>query len=172
MFFGLWVGTLTRNSRENTDMTLPRGKLGFLFLILFIAALVWLTLLKYEPPRTTLNFHSAVMSLQDLNRAEQTYAGRYPDAGFACDLGVLNQQSLIPIFLASGTSSGYRFELRCLRSGTEKVVAYTITAVPTEPGTTGTYVLCTDQNGEIWYAKNGPTGDCFAKRKPIPRQYR
>jgi hypothetical protein len=74
--------------------------------------------------------------------------------------------------LASGTKSAYRFEVLCRLDAHQKATSYTITAVTTEPGITGTYALCSDQSGEIWYSENGLTSDCLAIRKPVPERYK
>jgi len=144
---------------------------------LFLAAL----LVAIFPPSTSrvfLNQRRAVESMRELNLAEHSYAAQHPDAGFACELSELGEQGvgppvgLIDRVLASGTKSWYHFEIRCSQSGSEKATVYTITAVPTLPGTTGVYAFCADQKGEIWYSENGSISDCLAMHKPIEQKYR
>lgn len=91
---------------------------------------------------------------------------------YACKLSDLGEQNLVDQVLASGTKSGYHFELRCLQQGSQKVTGYAITALPVMPGRTGNYALCADQSGEIWYSENGKASDCLAMHKPIERKYK
>jgi hypothetical protein len=134
--------------------------------------------LPLETPRVTLNHHRAVQSIRDLNSAEHTYALQHSKTEFACRLSELGEQGvgppagLIDRVLASGTKSSYRFDLRCSQGESEKATAYTITALPTTPPTTGAYAFCTDQSGEIWYSANGSASDCLAKNNPVDAQYR
>jgi hypothetical protein len=143
-------------------------------------AVVLLGIFPPKTPRTFLNHRRAVESIRRLNLAEHDYAAQHPDLGFACSIRELSEQgaelasrvSFVDPVLASGTKSSYHFEIGCAHSGIHKGKAYTITAVPTEPGKTGLYALCTDQSGEIWYSENGSTSDCFARHKAIEHKYR
>ena len=147
---------------------------------LLSAVLLLAIFLPQETPRLVLNQYRAVHSVRDLSLAEHNYALQHLDTGFACDLGELGEQSskpgdevgLIDRVLASGTKSSYHFELMCFQSRAEKADSYTITAVPTKPGRSGSYAFCTDQNGEIWYSENGSASDCLAKHKQIEHKYR
>ena len=151
---------------------------ALLAVLLLVAVLLLGILLPLKTPRITLNHHRAAQSIRDLSLAEHSFALQHPEAGFACHLGELGEQGvgppvgLIDRVLASGTKSSYHFELRCSQSTSEKVTAYTITALPTKPGTTGVYALCTDQSGEIWYSENGSASDCLATHKPVEAKYR
>ena len=106
-----------------------------------------------------------------MSLAERNYAGQHPDSGYVCNLSKLGEQGLVDGVLASGTKAGYHFEIRCLQEGNQSVVGYTITAVPISLGTTGKYVLCTNQSGQIWYSENGLVLDCLAMHRPIERKY-
>jgi hypothetical protein len=148
-----------------------------LFIALFITAL-WVGT-SFETPRIPLNHRRAVASIRSVNLAQQHHAGQHPAAGFACNLSELSDREsvapgagFIDRVLASGTKAAYHFEIRCVRSGNEKTMTYTITAVPTIPGNTGVYALCSDQSGGIWYSKDGSTSDCLAQHKPIEQKYR
>jgi hypothetical protein len=158
------------------------GKRTFLIVLtaFFIAIALWLGIFPPMTPRVFLNQRRAVESIRNLNLAEHEYVAHYPDTGFACnlsDLGghgsePLSRVTLVDRVLASGTKSSYRFEIRCAQRGDQKATGYTITAIPVEPGTTGKYALCTDQNGEIWYSESGVASDCLAMRNPIEQKYR
>ena len=149
------------------------------FGVVFIAAL-FLGIFSPSAPRVFLNHRRAVESIRKLNRAEYNYSGRHPDAGFARTLSDLGEQGsepesgLGPVdrVLASGTKSSYHFEIRCPQGGSQRITGYTITATPAEPGRTGKYALCTNQNREIWYSENALAADCLAMHKPIEQQYR
>jgi hypothetical protein len=143
-------------------------------LVFFILVVVWPRSLS--TPRIVLNQHSAVRSIEDVSLAERKYAARHPETGYACNLSDLGEQGseigLVDRLLASGAKSGYHFDIRCPQNGNQKATAYTITALPVEPGHTGTYALCSDQRGEIWYSENGSAADCLETRKPIEQKYR
>ena len=142
----------------------------------FVAIVFWLGNSPPKTPRIFLNQRRAVASILSLNLAEHDYAARYPNIGFACNLGdlgehgseALSKLALMDRVLASGTKSSYHFDIRCPSgAGT----AYAITAVPTEPGITGQYAFCTDQSREIWYSEKGSPSECLATHKLIERKY-
>lgn len=149
-------------------------------LLLLLAMIVLAALLPREPSRIFLNQFRAVKSIQEVNLAQQDYAKRNPNAGFACRLADLGEQNsaatsegvFVDGVLASGTKAGYEFQIRCLASSTKKWASYTITAVPTRQGITGEYALCSDNSGEIWYSENGSAPDCLQEHKPVGRSYR
>jgi hypothetical protein len=164
--------------RDNMAFLKPTLISALLAVLLLLAALLLGIFLPQKTPRVVLNQYRAVRSIRDLSLAEHSYALQHPDAGFACDLGELGERGvgppvgLIDRVLASGTKSSYHFEIGCAQSERKKATTYTITAVPTKPGTTGVYALCTDQTGEIWYSDNGSISDCLTKHKPIEQKYR
>src|SRR5690349_22615105 len=86
-------------------------------IILIIAAIAIPNLLR---ARIAANEASAVGSIRTINTAEMTYASRYPDVGYACDLARLgsgsgssssNSAGLIDGMLASGRKSGYEMRI-------------------------------------------------------------
>lgn len=159
-------------------MAYAKGK--FIFIIIIALAglfvfVVWVLpeILPYNS-RVHRNEYSAFLRIKNLNLAEHNYASEHPNVGFACQLIDLEEQSsdrsrvgLVDRILASGTKSGYHFNLRCAEDRSQKASRYTITATPVTPGTTGRYAFCTDQGGEIWYSQDGSAPDCLAKHKPI-----
>ncbi|SRR6266542_718521 len=152
-----------------------------LLLILVVLSTLVVFLLAIFPPSTRRVFQNqrrAVQSIRDINVAEHNYVVRYPDTGFACKLSDLGEHGsepdevgLLDKVLASGTKSYYHFEIQCITSGDQKATNYTITALPVAPGKTGTYALCSDQSGKIWYSENGSAPDCLSMRKLIERKY-
>ena len=152
-------------------------------------------------PRVVLNEHQAVESVRLVNLA-QKYAELH--RRFACTLSELGQEvwpgsdgGLVDRVLASGTKSGYRFEIQCARrfhlksahiksanikdankkgasknGASEKSTGYTVTAVPVVSGRMGRYALCSDHNGEIWYSENGVAAECLAERRAVGAKYR
>jgi type IV pilus assembly protein PilA len=114
---------------------------------------------------------SAIASLRSLNTAEIQYSSSFPK-GYACSLPELGGDpsagqataqgaQLIPEDLATGTKSGYRFNIpECTKStqgGQSSVTHYMITAVPTAPGRPPMRGFCTDESGEIRFDPNGGT---------------
>jgi hypothetical protein len=145
----------------------------------FMAIVFWLGIFPPKTPRVFLNQRRAVENIRNVNLAEHEYVAHHSDTGFACNLSDLGEHGSEPLsrvafvdrVLASGTKYSYHFDIRCPQGG-GKATAYTITAVPVEPGTTGEYALCTDQTGEIWYSESGVASDCLAMHKPIEQKYR
>lgn len=149
------------------------AKRSFLAILLaFSLSAIWLGIFPHEASRVFLNQRRAVLSIRDVSLAERNYATRHPEAGYACKLSNLGEQGFVDVVLASGTKSGYRFEIRCFQDGGQEVTSYTVTAVPVSPGVTGKYALCTNQSGEIWYSENGAAAACLAMHKQIERKYR
>jgi hypothetical protein len=143
-----------------------------MFILLVVSVAIWLGASPLSTPRIPFNHRRAIERIKDLTLAERNYMARHPEAGYACSLGDLGKQGLVDRVLGSGTQAGYHFDIRCPQNSTQRAPAYTITALPVQPGNTGRYALCADQSGEIWYSENGSASDCFAMRKPIERKYR
>src|SRR5215472_848217 len=141
-------------------------------LLLLFVAIIWWGSFPHEASRVFLNQRRAAQSISDVSLAQRNYVARHPDAGYACKLSDLGEQGLVDKVLASGTKSGYDFELRCLQQGSQKATSYTIIAEPNIQRTTGKYSLCADQSGETWYSENGAAADCLAMRRPIDQKYR
>jgi len=122
-------------------------------IILIIAAIAIPNLMR---SRMAANEASAVGSLRTINTAEITYSSTYPDVGFTALSalggagGTATGAGLIDSVLASGTKSGYSFVL------TPSTNAYTVTAQPTNPGTTGQRYFFTDQSGVVRYDTAAP----------------
>ena len=130
-------------------------------IILIIAAIAIPNLLR---ARITANETSAVGSLRTLNTVLVQYSTSYPSApGAAPDCGMppalanlgpggpnAATADLIDSVLAAGTKSGYVFTY--VQTGTDANgcgSAYTVTADPTTPGTTGQRYFFTDMSGVI-----------------------
>jgi len=150
--------------------TLKRG-FPVLFIASVMAAVFLMGAYPSNTPRTFLNHRRAVASLQRLNLAERAYAHQHPADGFACNFNDLAEQGAIDSVLATGSKAAYMFEIGCLANKAQTNTAYTITAVPTVPGKTGIYALCSDQSGEIWFSENGSTSDCLVERRPVAHNY-
>jgi len=130
-------------------------------IILIIAAIAIPNLLR---SRIAANEASAVGSLRTINTAETTYSTAYPDQGFTAlvNLGPNGGGStasssgaqLIDEVLASGTKSGYTFNLAT--SGTVPFLTYTITGNPVSQGQTGQRSFYSDQSAVIRYNATNP----------------
>lgn len=133
-----------------------------------------------EPPRTFMNQHRAVASIQSVILAERAFAAEHTEPGFACSFEELasidapdgGKEPRVDRVLASGEEAGYRFRVSCDANPAGRATAYTVTAVPTQPGVTGIFALCSDQGGEIWFSASGSISDCLAARRPIDSKYR
>ncbi len=112
-------------------------------------------------PRIPMNHMRAAHSARQLLAAERQYAASHPALGFTCDLRQLAQARMIDEVLASGKKAGYQYSLRdCARPAT----AFTLAAVPVSTGTTGQFAFCGNQDGVLWYARDGSADDCIRAR--------
>jgi len=142
-------------------------------LIVFLTSVVvWGIFSPLSQPRIPYNHRRAIHNISDLSLAQRIYSARHSYAGYACKLNDLGALGLVDGVLASGTKSGYHFEIQCPQRGAQKAESFTITAVPTIPGVTGQYALCADQSGEVWYGEDGLVSDCLAMHKLVGREYR
>jgi len=115
------------------------------------------------------NETSAIASIKDIDTQENAYVSEYPQHGFACSLVALGGSGgtpsadfaqLIPEDLASGTKSGYTFEISCpfpYATYSKLPSRYRLTAVPNTPGHTGNRGFCSDETGEIHFDPKGGT---------------
>jgi hypothetical protein len=71
-------------------------------------------------PRIFLNQRSPTKSIWEVNLAQQIYSAQHPRAGYACTLSDLGEQSAVDGTLASGTKSGFHFEIQCPKRGAQK----------------------------------------------------
>ncbi len=144
--------------------SLPNG--FTLMELLIVIAIILILMLMAIPTIGVMKKHanevSAINSLRALTQAEIQYESTYPANGYACSLTSLGGEpgsgppsptssQLIGADLASGYKSGYLFNItNCQKvtiNGTDKITAYTITAVPQAVGKTGDRGFCTDQFG-------------------------
>lgn len=143
--------------------------------LLIVIAIILILMLMAIPTIGVMKKHanevSAINSLRAITQAEIQYESTYPANGYACTLSALGGEpgsgpptptsaQLIGADLASGYKSGYLFNItNCQKvtiNGTDKITAYTITAVPQAVGKTGDRGFCTDQFGGA--AKYDPVG--------------
>lgn len=140
--------------------------------ILIIAAIAIPNLLR---SRVAANESSAVGSIRTINVAEVTYATIYPKVGFSSSLEALGGASpctesstsacLIDSVLASGLKSGYGFTYQAEdMDGDQVMEAYTVQAVPINPGNTGNRSFCSDESGVIRYTTSEP---CTRESPPV-----
>ncbi len=134
--------------------------------LLIVIAIILILMLMAIPTIGVMKKHanevSAINSLRAITQAEIQYESTYPAQGYACTLSALGGEpgsgpptptaaQLIGADLASGYKSGYLFNItNCQKvtiNGTDKITAYTITAVPQAVGKTGDRGFCTDQFG-------------------------
>jgi type IV pilus assembly protein PilA len=139
-------------------------------IILIIAAIAIPNLLR---SKMAANESSAVGSMRTLNTAEVTYATAYPATGYSVDIVSLTgvpatcattattgAACLIDAILGNATApgqakSGYWFTYTPGAVAGGILTAYTITAQPSNAGTTGQRFFFTDQTGVIRYGISG-----------------
>lgn len=69
----------------------------------------------HDPTPAVDSRRRAILSITQLGLAERICALRQPSSGYSCELSDLGEQGLVDSVLASGTKSGYHFEIRRLR---------------------------------------------------------
>jgi prepilin-type N-terminal cleavage/methylation domain-containing protein len=140
-------------------------------IILIIAAIAIPNLLR---SKMAANEASAVGSLRSINTACVTYSTTY-GTGYPAALANLGPPAaagaataatadLIDSVLAAGTKSGYVFTYAAGAAVGGTVNIYTITAVPSNVGTTGQRQFFTDQSGVI---RANPSGAATVASTPI-----
>jgi type IV pilus assembly protein PilA len=149
---------------------------GFSLIELLVVVAIIMVIVAMAIPnvlrtRMTANETSAVGSLSTLNSACVTYLtiyGGYPPSLASMGRGDApnsNSADLIDSSLASGVKSGYNFIYTAgPKDGTGHVNAYSVSADPSSPGTTGQRSFFTDQSGAI-RSNNGAPAD--ASSTPI-----
>jgi len=140
------------------------GYLSFLAIpfILITAAIAIPNLLS---ARVAANEAAAIGSVRTITVAQVSYATNHQEEGFTCSLADLGNAGLLDSTLASGTKSGYRYELVAC-DGTP-VQHYTILAMPMTPGTTGQRTFCSDESAVIKSMATNATGNCMDVGEPV-----
>ena len=95
------------------------------------------------------NEASAISAIRNIVTSHITYSATLGAGSYAADLDVLQTAKLIDTVLGSGTKDGYLF----VSSG--GALAFTITAAPSSPGSTGTRYFFSDESGVIRYSTSG-----------------
>jgi hypothetical protein len=121
------------------------------------------------------NESAAVSRLRALNSVEKTFSAAHVDKGFVCELppfkeGESGEKSVDspPIFIMTGTYSGYKFVLGNCRTDEKGVVVhYEATAAPVERGRAGFRAFCTDDSGLLWYDPDGSAENCLNLRRAL-----
>jgi hypothetical protein len=131
-----------------------------LFRGLFLVCAIVPLLLLFTPTHlkdVRKNDAVAISKLRRLATAQQAYANRHPDKGFACRLADLSEAS---------SSSGYQFSLQCDSEAKKSVTEYQVTAEPLELGKTGIDVYCITELQAIWYDHKSAT-KCLSAKQPF-----
>ena len=144
----------------------PFGNTGEVLLGLLATCCVMVLIGAIVPlsqPRIPMNHRRAANSSGQLIAAERQFATTFPATGFTCDLRQLAQSGLIDQVLASGEKAGYHYGLHgCNTTMTGAVLSFT--AVPIVQDKTGKFTFCANQEGVLWYARDGSTNECFRAR--------
>jgi len=142
-------------------------------IILIIAAIAIPNLLR---ARIAANESSAVASIRTLNTAQISYNSAYPTVGFAATLGNLagtctgttipttGSACLIDSQLASGTKSGYTFQMAGV-SGTP-ASSYQAIGNPLTQNTTGVRSFCSVADAVVRYTTSS-LSTCAGTEQPL-----
>jgi hypothetical protein len=98
--------------------------------------------------------------------AERAHAAR-TQLGFTCEL--LNLAPSIDGVLAGGQKAGYKFALSDCKFNTPNgtVDRYAVNAVPIN-AELGKFAFCANEQGVLWYSKNGSVDECLKNKVPWP----
>lgn len=147
-----------------------RSRKGFSLIELLIVVAIILIIAGIAIPnlmksKMTANEAAAVEALRTLNSTAVMYSMSY--GGFPHQISDLGPTSgspnpssasadLIDSVLATGVKTGYKFSFQVVSADPAgNVLAYSITATPTVPGTTGQRSFYTDQSGTIRATSSG-----------------
>jgi type IV pilus assembly protein PilA len=140
------------------------------FFILLIPILAILAIPTISALKKHANELSAIKSLQSIQESEAQYSYTYPANGYACSLAALGGDpnagvpsataaQLLKADITSGFKDGYIFSITdCTKvtvNDTDRIISYSITAVPQTVGKTGYHGFCGNESGVI---KSDPDG--------------
>jgi type IV pilus assembly protein PilA len=160
------AGRLKGKGMAIAGLVLGYATIAMIPLILIIAAIAIPNLLR---ARIAANEASAAASVRTLNTAELTYATDHPEKGFTCSLGELQADGIIDQKLASGTRSGYVFEVIECKAETPDGAntQYQVIAYPINKNQTGRRAFCSDQSNVIRASDSGSGQACLDGGSPL-----
>jgi len=160
------AGRLKGSGMAIAGLVLGYLEVASLPIVLIIAAIAIPNLLR---ARIAANEASAAASVRTLNTAELTYTTSHPDKGFTCALADLRNEHMIAGELATGSRTGYVFELVGCKGETPDGPSsqYQVIAYPIKKGSSGVRAFCSDQTDVIRYDKQGSGEDCLDHGAPI-----
>jgi type IV pilus assembly protein PilA len=155
-----------KNTKSRTRRPTHRNGFTLMELLIVMSIITVLMLIGFPTYKMVMKHVrelSAKQSLRAIHEAEMIYEQSYPAKGYACDLQYLGGEQgktpsataseLLPDELSKGNKDGYIFTItNCLKnaqSGSERIVGYTLTAVPEVVGRTGDLGFCTDDGGML-----------------------
>jgi hypothetical protein len=122
--------------------------------------------MSHPHSRINMNQMRAAHNMYELIGAERTHAAKNTQLGFTCELP--NLAPSIDTVLAGGEKSGYKFALSdCKSTVNGTVYGYAVNAVPIN-AELGKYAFCENEQGVLWYSKNGSADDCLKDKVPWP----
>lgn len=144
--------------------------------IIFVLVIAAIMIPTFDGPnmRQHANEAVAVGRLRTISRLENAFTQKSPENAVTCDLRELmpfrqDNERFDDDFFLAGKRSGYTFSIMNCRTAPDGVRrTYQLTAVPNQPGKSGTRAFCSDENGVIWFDLDGSAEECLKKRDPLP----
>lgn len=154
------AGRLKGKGLAIAGLVLGYMEVAMIPVILIIAAIAIPNLLR---ARIAANEASAASSVRILNTAEITYSSMHGDKGFTCSLSDLRDAGILNPTLATGTKSGYVFEvIECKAENPDGPhTEYRVIAYPIQKGSSGTKAFCSDQTDVIRWDASGSGQTCL-----------
>lgn len=129
------------------------GYISVAYTIAVIMIVAAIAIPNFIRARATANESSATSTVRTLATAEVVYQSNNPNAGYVADIATLGEAGSLSCAGEWCTKNGYRFTIQV--DDKQPHESYVITAIPTEPGRTGSRSFCASVDGVVRYEGPG-----------------
>jgi type IV pilus assembly protein PilA len=163
------MGQISKTSRRRAVASHGFSLIELLIVVAIILIIAAIAVPNMLRARISANEASAVSSVRTVSRAEITYFSTYPSDGYAGSLAALSgppsncqptdlQACLIDASIATGSKSGYQFQVTALLPSGTVNTSFVVGASPLTYNQTGVRDFCAVEDGVI-RGQNGNAGD-------------